>query len=91
MCNQAVKICFFVFDSIPDQYKTQEICDLVVPLYPSLIVYCPDKIYITQRMCDEAVDDSLAALKLILVGILQVKRFKNFILLCTEMMIYSCW
>ena len=31
-------------------------------------------------MCDEAVDDSLAALKLILVGILQVKRFKNFIL-----------
>ena len=29
-----------------------------------LIVYCPDK-YKTQRMCDESVDDSLAALKLI--------------------------
>ena len=30
---------FFVFDSILDQYETQEICDIVV----SLIVYCPDK------------------------------------------------
>ena len=29
---------------------------------PFLIVYCPDK-YKTQRMYDEAVDDSLAALK----------------------------
>ena len=29
-----------------------------------LIVYCPDK-YKTQRICDEAVDDSLVALKLI--------------------------
>ena len=28
------------------------------------MVYCPDK-YITQRMCSEVVDDSLAALKLI--------------------------
>ena len=27
-------------------------------------MYCPDK-YKTQRMCGEAVDDSLAALKLI--------------------------
>ena len=55
---------FFVFDSIPDQYKTQEMCDVVVSLYPFLIVYCPGK-YITQKMGDEAVDDSLAALKLI--------------------------
>ena len=28
------------------------------------IVYCPDK-YKTQTLCDEAVDDSLAALKLL--------------------------
>ena len=55
---------FFVFDSIPDQYKTQEICDIVVSLYPFLIVYCPDK-YKTQRMCDEAADYSPAGLKLI--------------------------
>ena len=64
MCNKAVNRCFFIFDSIPNQYKTQEMCDMVVYEDPSLIVYCPDKCK-TQRMCDEAVDDSLAALKLI--------------------------
>ena len=53
---------FFVFDSIPDQCKTQDIYELVLTLYPFLIVYCAGK-YITQKMCDEAVDDSLAALK----------------------------
>ena len=35
---------FLVFDSIPDQYKTQEIRDIAVPLYPFLIVFCPDNI-----------------------------------------------
>ena len=35
-----------------------------VSLYPFWIVYCLDR-YKTQRMCDEAVDDSLTALKLI--------------------------
>ena len=24
---------FFMFDSIPDQYETQEICDIAVSLY----------------------------------------------------------
>ena len=39
-------------------------CDRVVSEDSFLIVYCSDK-YITQKMCDEAVDDSLATLKLI--------------------------
>ena len=55
---------FFVFNSIPDRYKTQEMCGRVVSEDRFLIVYCPDK-HKTQRMCDEAVDDSLATLKLI--------------------------
>ena len=38
--------------------------DRVVSEDPFLIIYCPDKFKI-QRMCDEAVDDFLAALKLI--------------------------
>ena len=50
-----------MFDSIPDQYKTQEICDILVSLYPFLIVYCPDKNK-TQKMCDEAVDYCIAAM-----------------------------
>ena len=49
-----------------------------VSLYPSLIVYCPDK-YITQGMCDVAVDDSLAALKLITdVNLNNINLDQNF-------------
>ena len=44
--------------------KTQAICDIFVPFYSFLIAHCPDK-YITQKTSDEAVDDSLAALKFI--------------------------
>ena len=39
-------------------------CQRVVSEDLSVIVYCPDK-YVTQRMCDEAADDFLAALRLI--------------------------
>ena len=47
-------------------------CDRVVSEYPFLIVYCPDE-YKTQRMCDKAVDDFLASLKLILDGFVTSK------------------
>ena len=49
MCNKATHMWFFVFDSIPDQYKTREMCDRVVSEDPFLVVYCPDK-YKTQRI-----------------------------------------
>ena len=51
---------FFVFDSIPDEYQTQKICEIVFFLYPFLIVYCLD-IYVILKMRDEAVDVSPAA------------------------------
>ena len=41
---------FFVFASILDWYKTQEICDRVISEDPFLTGYCPDK-YKTQRIC----------------------------------------
>ena len=47
-------------------------CDRVVSEYPFLIVYCPDE-YKTQRMCDKAVDESLASLKLIRDGFVTSK------------------
>ena len=47
-------------------------CDRVVSEYPFLIVYCPDE-YKTQRMCDKAVDDFLASLKLIRDGFVTSK------------------
>ena len=55
---------FFVFDSIPNKYKIQEICNLAISLHFPFIVDCSDKC-ITQELCDEAVNDSLATLKLI--------------------------
>ena len=54
MCDKVVNIYFFVFDFIPDWYRTQELWDRVVSEDPCLIEYCPEK-YITQKMCDEAV------------------------------------
>ena len=54
---------FLIFDSIPDQYKTQEMLHSCF-FISFLIVYCPDK-YIIQRMYNKAVEDSLASLKLI--------------------------
>ena len=55
---------FIVFGSIPDWYKTQEMCDRVVSERSFLIVCCPDK-YKAQRIRDKAAFVSLAALKLI--------------------------
>ena len=34
MCDKTVNSCFFVFDSVPDLYKKQEMCDRVVSLDP---------------------------------------------------------
>ena len=79
---------FFVIDSILDQYKTHEICDIVVSLYPLLLECCPDKYY-TQRMCDEAVDDTLAALKLIPDWFVASKMIKKIYTDCTQIMVYS--
>ena len=63
-------------------------CDRVVSKDHFLIIYCPDK-YTTQKMCDEAVDDSLAALKLTLNCFVTSKTIKNILLLCMQMKIYS--
>ena len=66
-----------MFDSVPNQYKTQEISDKIVSDDPFLTVYCPDK-YKTQRVCDEAVDDCLAALKFIPAWFVTRKIIKKF-------------
>ena len=69
---------FFAFDSIPNQYKTQEMCDRVVFKGTFIIVFCPGK-YKTQRMCDEAAADSLAALKVIRNWFVTCKMIKKFL------------
>ena len=64
MCDKDLDRCFLVFDSVPNQYKIQEMCSKVVSEDPSLIVYCSNTCK-TKKMCDEAFDNSLTALKCI--------------------------
>ena len=52
----------FVFHSVPDQCKTQEMCDKIVSKDHFKLKYCHDR-YKTQEMCNKAVDDFLPALK----------------------------
>ena len=53
-----------------------------------LTVYsCND--YLTQKMCDKVVDDSIALLKLILDWFVTSKMIKNFLLICVQTKIYS--
>ena len=42
MCDKAVNRCFFVFDSILNQYKTQKIRDSIVSEDPFSTRYVPD-------------------------------------------------
>ena len=88
MCDRAVIIWFFVFDSIVDCCKTQEMCDRVASEDHPFVVYCPDKCK-TKRICDEAVNDSIAALKLISGWFVTNEMIKDvFTALYTEIMIY---
>ena len=57
-------LLFFVFDSDPDRYKTQEISDRAVHNYASAIKYVPDQ-FKKQEIFDKAVYDNLNALKFV--------------------------
>ena len=47
-------MCFFVFDCIPDQYKTQEMCNSIICEDSFSTRYVPDQ-YKTQQMCGKSV------------------------------------
>ena len=87
-CDKAVNRCFFVFDSIFDRYKNQEIRKRDIYKDPFQIVYCSNK-YKAQRMFDEAVDDCLAALNFVTEWFVTSKMLEKLVILYTLMMIYS--
>ena len=64
MFDKADDRCFLVFDSIPNQHKTQEMCNSIICEDPFSIRYVPDRCK-THQMCDKAVDDCLATLKFV--------------------------
>ena len=49
MCDKAVDKCPFVFDSVPNQYKTQEMCNKNLSEDPLKLKYCHDR-YKTQEV-----------------------------------------
>ena len=63
-------------------------CDKGVSKNPFMLIYCPDR-YKPQKICDQAVDDCLQHSVLFLVGLLQVKCLKSFMMLYKQIMIYS--
>ena len=65
MFDEAVDTYPFVFDSAPDQYKTQEMCDKVVS---------------TQEMCDKTVNACLSALKFVSDSFFTTKSLQIVIL-----------
>ena len=52
-------------------------CDRVTSEDPFMLVYCPDRCK-TQRMCDEAADDCLAALKFLPDCFVKSKMLEKF-------------
>ena len=77
---------YFIILILFDKHKTQEICGIIA--WSFWITYCPVK-DITQIMCDEAVDDSQAALNLIRELFVISTMIKNVFLLYTQMIRYS--
>ena len=69
-------------------YKIQEMYDSVVSENSSMIVYCSNRNK-TQRMCDEAVDDCLEALKFVPDWFATSKMLEKLIMLYSLMMICS--
>ena len=77
MCDALVNTCVFVFRSVSDLNKTQEMCDRIVSEDSFMIIYYPYTCK-TQNMCDKAVGDCLAALTFILDLFVASKMLEKF-------------
>ena len=77
MCVKAVDTCPFVFDSVPNQYKTQEMCNKVVSKNPFMLKYCLDR-YEIEEMLDKVADAFLPTLKVFLNWLVTSKMIKTW-------------
>ena len=55
MCARAVNTYSFVFDSVPNWFKTQEMCDKAVDDYPSTITFVTE-CFKSQEECIKTVN-----------------------------------
>ena len=76
MCDKAADTCRFAFDSVPDQYETQEMCHKAASNDPFVLEYSLNR-YKTQKICDKAVDSFLPALKFVSAWFVTSKMIKT--------------
>ena len=69
---------YFVFDSVPDQCKTQEMCNKISSEDPFQLRYCHDT-HKTQEMCNKVDGDFLPALKFVPDWFVTSKKIKNLL------------
>ena len=76
MCVKAGYTCPFIFDSVPDQYKTQEVCNKAASHDPFMLKSYLDR-YNSQKVCDKNVDDFPPALKFVPSWFVTTKMIKK--------------
>ena len=59
MCDKAVNICPFVFNSVPDQFVTQKMCDKAVDFYLITLKFVPDW-FVTNKMLEKLVNSKFS-------------------------------
>ena len=63
MCDKAANTCSFIFDAVPNWYKTQEMWE-AVDNYAHALEFVSDQ-YKTQEMCIKAVNNYLSAIQFV--------------------------
>ena len=81
MCDKAILENGRTIKFVPGCYKNQEMCDKAVDNYPHALEFV--------RECYKAQEICQLHQNLFLIGLLQVKLFRYFLLLFTQMKIYS--
>ena len=74
MCDKDVDGYSTPLEFVQNQYKFKETRDKILSDDPFSLTYVTDQ-FKTQQMCYKAVDDCLAALKCVLIGLLQVNLY----------------
>ena len=64
MCNKPVGTYPFSIQIVPKCYKTQEMCDKVIPIKAFMLKYCLNR-FKMKKLCDNSVVSYLLALKFV--------------------------
>ena len=83
-CDKTIDTCPFVFDSVPDRYKTPEMCDNSVVAFLPTLKFVPDW-FVTSKTIKSLDDDLFSNDDIILVN----EDSNNITIFSDEMGIFS--